>query len=100
MKQKIISSANKKILFLPHAIKQMSRTDRMISPDEIKKCIFSGEVIEAYLDDARGESCLICYVGNRVIHVVCAPKEEYLAIVTAYLPDPKIWSKDFKERSV
>ena len=98
MNKKIISVAKKRILFLPHAIKQMSRVDRMISPEEVEKCIFNGEIIEVYLDDSRGESCLICYLDDRCIHVVCSPKDEYLAIVTAYLPDPSLWSKDFKKR--
>jgi hypothetical protein len=26
--------------------------------------------------------------NNRAVHVVCSPKDEYLAIITAYLPDP------------
>ena len=91
-------AAKKRILFLPHAIRQMSRVDRMISPKEVEKCISDGEIIEEYYDDARGESCLICYVGSRAIHVVCAPKDEYLAIVTAYLPDSLLWSNDFKRR--
>ena len=54
MNKKIISVAKKRILFLPHAIKQMSRVDRMISPEEVEKCIFNGEIIEVYLDDSRG----------------------------------------------
>ena len=98
MNEKIIIAAKKRILFLPHAIKQMSRVDRMISPEEVEKSVLDGEIIEVYLDDSRGESCLICYIADRVIHVVCAPKDEYLAIVTAYLPDPSLWSKDFKKR--
>jgi len=51
MKQKIISSANKKILFLPHAIKQMSRPDRMITTDEIRDAVLLGEIIEEYPED-------------------------------------------------
>ncbi len=99
MKQRIISSANKKILFLPHAIKQMSRPGRMITADEIKDAVLSGEIIEKYSEDQRGESCLICYSKqNRTIHVVCAPKTEYLAIITAYLPALDQWSSDFKVR--
>ena len=99
MKQRIISSANKKILFLPHAIKQMSRPDRMITTDEIKEAVLSGEVIEEYPEDQRGESCLVFHAKqNRVIHVVCAPKNEYLAIITAYLPAPELWLSDFKSR--
>lgn len=99
MKQHVISSATRKILFLPHAIKQMSRPDRMISIDEIREAIFNGEIIEEYVNDERGESCLVFHsVNQRVIHVVCAPKTEYLAIITAYVPSPDQWSPDFKER--
>ena len=99
MKQKIISSANKKILFLPHALKQMSRPERMITTEDIRKVVLFGEIIEEYPEDQRGESCLIFHAKqDRVIHVVCAPKTEYLAIVTAYLPAPNQWSSDFKIR--
>ena len=98
MNEQIILSAKKRMLFLPHATKQMSRVDRMISPLDVQKCIFEGTIIEAYLDDARGKSCLVCYSNGRAIHVVCSPKDAYLAIVTAYLPDPKLWSEDFTKR--
>lgn len=99
IKQKVISSAKKNILFLPHAIKQMSRPGRMITTDEVRKTVLHGEVIEEYPDDPRGESCLVFYApSKRPVHVVCTPKPEYLAIVTAYLPEPKQWSPDFKTR--
>lgn len=99
MKQKIIISAEKKILFLPHAIQQMSRPDRMITTDEIREAILSGEIIEEYPEDQRGESYLIFHTSqNRAIHIVCSPKTEYLAIITAYLPAPDQWSSDFKVR--
>ena len=29
---------------------------------------------------------------------VCAPKPDYLAIITAYLPDPNQWADDFRRR--
>lgn len=99
MKEKIVSSANKKVLFLPHSITQLSRPDRMITTDEIKEAILRGEVIEEYPEDRRGESCLVLHTKmNRVIHVVCAPKTEYLAIITAYVPAPEQWSQGFKKR--
>jgi hypothetical protein len=99
MKQKIATAATQKILFLPHAIKQMSRPDRMITTDEVREAVLLGEIIEEYPDDQRGESCLLIKsVENRIIHVVCAPKSEYLAIITAYLPSPDQWSSDFKTR--
>ena len=99
MMREVKIAAGKKLLFLPHAIKQMSRLDRMLSTAEIHEAINRGEIIEEYPDDARGASCLILYIGpKRVIHVVCSPKPEYLAIITAYVPDPDIWTSDFKVR--
>lgn len=99
MKQQIVISANKKILYLPHAIMQMSHPERMITPAEIREAVRYGEIIEKYPEDKRGVSCLISHNNRkRVIHVVCAPKAEYLAIITAYLPTPNLWSADFKVR--
>ena len=99
MKQQIIASANRKILYLPHAIKQMSHPQRMITSNEIRSTVMNGEIIESYPEDKRGTSYLISHtIQNRGIHVVCAPKFEYLAIITAYLPTPDKWSSDFKVR--
>ena len=98
--QLVRESAEKKLLFLPHAIRQMSRTDRMISTSEVHRVINNGELIEDYPEDARGHSCLIFGYGDgeRAIHVVCSPKEDYLAIITAYLPDPEQWEDNFRKR--
>jgi hypothetical protein len=54
-------------------------------------------VIEDYPEDPRGHSCLILGLGynDRPIHIVCAPKEDYLAVITAYVPDPSEWLQDF-----
>jgi hypothetical protein len=99
MRQKIIAVATRKILFLPHAIKQMSRPERMITTDEVREAVLSGEIIEEYPEDQRGESCLIMHtIRNRTIHVVCAPKADYLAVITAYLPAADQWTSDFKAR--
>lgn len=93
-------SAKKRILYLPHAVRQMSRFDPMISAQEVKQVIFNGEVIEDYPEDVRGHSCLIFGYGShqRPIHVVCCPKDEYLAIITAYLPEPALWAQGFRKR--
>ena len=92
--------AKERILYLPHAIEQMSRPDRMISPQDVRSVIFAGEVIEDYPDDARGHSCLLlgrCENG-RALHVVCAPKDEYLAVITAYIPSESHWDPGFRKR--
>jgi hypothetical protein len=38
------AAARKKILFLPHAIRQMSRPDRMITAQEVRRVVLSGEI--------------------------------------------------------
>ena len=93
-------AAQKRILFLPHAIHQMSRLQRMISSNEVDGVVKQGELIEDYPNDPRGHSCLMLGFGDagRAVHVVCSPKDDYLAIITAYLPDPAQWSEDFRRR--
>jgi hypothetical protein len=78
----------------------MSRPDRLITTPEIRSVVEHGEIIEDYPEDVRGHSCLILGYGegSRAIHVVCSPKDEYLAIITAYLPDEDEWPDNFKVR--
>ena len=98
--EEVREAAQKRLLFLPHAIRQMSRPARMISPSEVETIVMKGELIEDYPQDPRGHSCLLLGFGdaNRAVHVACSPKDDYLAIITAYLPDPAQWSEDFKRR--
>jgi hypothetical protein len=35
---------------------------------------------------------------HQPLHVVCAPKVEYLAIITAYLPSRDQWEDDMRTR--
>ena len=96
----IRQAARKRILFLPHAVRQMAKPDRMISVDEVRYVFETGEIIEDYPEDERGHSCLLLGKGEdgRPIHVVCTPKENYLAIITTYLPSPGQWADDFRKR--
>jgi hypothetical protein len=72
----------------------------MISPDEVRVVIEFGVVIEDYPADPRGHSCLMLGFGEsgRPVHVVCSPKDGYLAIITAYLPDEAEWTDEFRAR--
>lgn len=92
-------NAAKRILFLPHAVRQMSKPDRMISTKDVRHVVEHGEVIEDYPGDERGYSCLMLgFPDGRTVHVVCSPKDDYLAIITAYLPDSEEWEDDHKTR--
>jgi hypothetical protein len=98
--KEVREEAKKKLLFLPHAVLQMSRLERMISTEEVRNVVENGEVIEDYPEDERGQSCLMLGFGenNRPLHIVCAPKKEYLAIITAYVPSSQDWKNKFRER--
>ena len=93
-------SAAKRILFLPHAVNQMNSPERMISTQEVRAVVLRGAVIEDYPGDVRGHSCLILGwgEGDRPLHVICAPKPDYLAVITTYLPSPEQWERDWRTR--
>jgi hypothetical protein len=97
---RVREAARKRRLYLPHAVRQMERPDRMITIAEVRDVIEHGEIIEDYPEDARGHSCLLLGRGDsdRPIHVVYAPKVDYLAVITAYIPDEKEWDSDFRVR--
>ena len=97
---KIREVSTKKILYTIHALDEMNAEDELISNGEVREVIFNGEIVEDYPEDKRGHSCLMMsYTQNgRPVHVVCAPKEEYLAVVTAYVPSQDKWEDDFKVR--
>jgi hypothetical protein len=73
----------------------------MITLAEVEAVVSGGDVIEDYPGDARGHSCLmLASPEGRAVHVVCSAKAEYLAIITAYLPDPAAWSPGFRRREI
>ncbi|MBI3757624.1 MAG: DUF4258 domain-containing protein [Deltaproteobacteria bacterium] len=97
---RVRATAAKKLLFLPHAIRQMNKPDRMITADEVHEVVRQEDVIEDYPEDPRGHSCLLRgeTTLGRIVHVVCSPKEDYLAIITAYLPDTAEWDESKRQR--
>jgi hypothetical protein len=95
-KQLICNSADNRILFLPHAVKQLSGFDRMIKSSKVKLVIRNGEIIEEYHDDPRGASCLILGFGRNgyPIHVVLT-KRKLFGGYNCILPKPKSMGKRF-----
>lgn len=99
MIERIRQAAAKRILYLPHAVERMSSHERMITIKDVEVAIFHGRLVEIYEDDPRGASCLVLGFSNgRPIHVVCSPKEEFLAIITVYIPAPERWNNEFTAR--
>ena len=67
---------------------------------KVETVVLQGELLEDYPQDLRGHSCLLLGFGaaDRPVDVVCSPKHDSLAMITAYLPDPTQWSEDFRRR--
>ena len=89
-----------KIIYTAHAVDEMNAEEELITVEDVRQVVLNGEIIEDYPEDKRGHSCLMFAIpGNkRPVHVVCAPKEEYLAIITTYIPSLEKWQNDFKTR--
>src|SRR5947199_4022291 len=62
--QRVRAAADARLLFLPHTIRQMARPDRMITTTEVEAVVVHGELIEDYLEDVRGHSCLLLGFGE------------------------------------
>ena len=55
---------------------------------EIEQALLTGDILEKYPKDERGESCLIAAkVENKPIHIVCGKRDSRLLIVTVYRPN-------------
>lgn len=63
----------KKLLFLPHAIRQMSRPERMITPQEVERVVMTGERVEDYPQNSRGYSCLLFGLRDTDSGVLISP---------------------------
>ena len=75
--------------------------ERKIEIAELEEALSIGEVIEAYLDDPRGPSCLILGFTHqgRPLHIVCGDLEEVrILVITAYEPSSEQWEEDWKSR--
>ena len=100
--ERVKDAASKRFLYLPHAVQQMTRPERMITAAAVEAVVMTGEIIEDYPEDVRGHSCLLLGFEEDAgdpVHVVCSPKDDYLAVITAYRPKPDQWNADFRQRS-
>ena len=86
-------------MFSGHALRQMFA--RSITADHIRSVIDEWEVIASYPDDRPYPSeLLLGFPAGRPLQVVLAYNEATRTgyVVTAYVPDPRLWSEDYKTR--
>ena len=87
-----------KIKWTVHGLERLQERDIRIA--DIKNSIFTGEIIEEYLDDYPYPSCLIFgySVNNKILHTVVGMGDMCIYIITAYYPDTIKFEDDLKTR--
>lgn len=87
----------KAIRFTAHAFQRLF--ERGISPRECEEAFRVSQVIESYLEDEPFPSELrLGYAGTKPLHLVVAETPDSIHVITAYAPDPVLWSPDFTTR--
>ncbi len=89
------------VRFSGHAVMRMF--ERGLSKDQVLAIVKTGELIADYPDDSPYPSCLLLgYIDNKPVHVVIARDAVtgICFVVTAYQPNPQLWSANFKLRRV
>ncbi len=89
------------IKFSRHALTRMF--EQKLSIETVEQIAINGEIIKTYSDDQPFPSYLcLRYDGVNAVHVVAAidDKTNTCIIVTAYIPDASVWSKDFKTKLI
>lgn len=89
---------NDKVFITEHAAERFRQ--RKIKAKDIRTAVNNGEIIEQYPDDSPFPSCLIAGHSEKgdCIHVCMSDEGTSARIITAYYPDTKLWSEDFKTR--
>lgn len=88
-----------KINYRIHAVERMF--ERGISARDIRAALEAGETIESYEDEAAYPARLVLVLrGKRALHVVAADNVagDETIVITAYRPERRRWSDDFKRR--
>ena len=95
---KVREAMKKQVVFSIHAHRQMDM--RGITVGEVFEALEAPELVEDYPDDPRGHSCLLLgrTKSGRPLHMICAPSDEGLIIITVYEPSLIEWEPDFKTR--
>ena len=87
------------IRFSGHALRRMFERD--LDEQAVAAVLTTGEIIADYPDDKPYPSqLLLVFVQDRPVHVVAAmdSASKTCFVVTAYRPDPAVWSADYKIR--
>ena len=88
---------NNKIKWTIHSFKRIR--ERKISADSVVDTVLNGQIVEHYSDDKPFPSYLI-FNDDMIfpLHVVASACDEFVYIITAYVPSTDEWEYDYKNR--
>jgi len=97
----IVDEIKRQIHNARHTLHALQReAEEGLTADDVCDSVRCGfELVEEYPDDPRGHSCLILtWVKGTPVHLVCAPHEDNLLVITVYTPTVEEWVEGFKTR--
>ena len=97
----IVDEVKNRVKNIRHTLHALQREfEEGLTADDIFDSLRTGfEIVEDYPDDVRGHSCLVLtWVRDVPVHLACAPHEDTLIVITAYIPTEEDWGEDFKTR--
>ncbi len=90
---------NDSIYWKEHLLQRIK--DRGIKLNQILEVLMGYEIITEYNDDRPFPSYLLLgYDGEIPLHIVVGVNIEFFEIhvITAYIPDQKIWNEDYRRK--
>ncbi|HYN77049.1 MAG TPA: DUF4258 domain-containing protein [Lamprocystis sp. (in: g-proteobacteria)] len=77
------------------------RQNDRLSLLEVEEALLSGRILEQYPDTGRGESCLVAGFADdgKPVHIVCGRMDEWMIVVTVYVPTPPKFKTPFERGS-
>jgi hypothetical protein len=75
--------------------------ERNVSVRKVAQALEDGEIVEDYSSEMPEPSRLVLgFQGKRPFHVVVSENVEKNepTVITVYIPDPRRWSEDFRNR--
>ena len=87
-----------RLVFTGHALRRMF--ERELTVEQVREVLRTGEEIMLYPDDRPFPSRLVLgFVESVAVHALAAPDGTGTChVITAYCPDPSVWTDDFRQR--